>query len=120
MLKQRKTAESHKYNRFPLWKQMALVIAILFSGGALTTLVPSQAAYAHSNRSNIHHHTGHKGRNIRKESIKLLIVCQAGNGGQGGAAMKKSSGANGGAGGSCNITVPIKVFLTIQRDKHHK
>lgn len=93
---------------------------MLFSGGSFATLVPSQAAYAHNNSPNTHHHTGRKGDNIQKQSIKLVVVCKAGNGGQGGSATRKSSGATGGSGGNCIITVPINVFVTIQDNEHHK
>lgn len=115
MLDLQKTPEVQKYNQLSLWKRMTLVTAILFSGGSLAILVPSQAAYAHSNRQNTSHHTRHK---ERKESIKLLFICKAGNGGKGGSATKKSSGAAGGAGGNCIINVPV--FLTIQNNKHQK
>jgi hypothetical protein len=115
MPSQKKTPKIQKYKQLSLWKRMTLVTTILFSGGSFATLVPSQAAYAHSNRSNTSHHTGHKGR---KESIKLLVVCKAGNGGKGGSATRKSNGAAGGAGGNCIINVPIS--LTIQNNKHQK
>ncbi len=115
MLNLQRTPEVQKYNQLSLWKRMTLVTAILFSGGSLATLVPSQAAYAHSNRSNTSHHAGHKGR---REVTKLLVVCKAGNGGKGGSATRKSNGAMGGAGGNCIINVPI--FLTIQNNKHQK
>jgi hypothetical protein len=121
MLKQKETARIQKYNQLSLCKRMTLVTAMLLSGGSLATLVPSQAAYAHSNKPNTHHYTGgHKGHSTPTASPKLLIVCQSGNGGQGGSATKKSSGASGGPGGNCMITVPINVFLTIQHNKRHK
>lgn len=118
MLKQQQTMGNQAYHRFHLWKQMALITAMLISGGSLATLVPSQAAYAHSKPNT--HHTSHKGRSTHTKSIKMLIVCQAGNGGQGGSATNKSSGATGGAGGSCNITIPINVFVTIQNNTYQK
>jgi hypothetical protein len=82
-------------------------------------LVPNPAVYAHSSRPSMHHHTGHKGSSTLTKNIKLLIVCKAGNGGKGGSATRKSSGATGGSGGNCIITVPIKVFLTIQQHNAH-
>ena len=105
---------SYKYNQIPLWKRMTLVTAMLFSGGSTAALVPSQAAYANSNRPHTHHQTrqGHSTR-TRSGSIKLLIICKTGNGGKGGSAISKSSGATGGSGGNCIINVPINVFLTI-------
>ncbi len=117
MLNLRKTTGDQKHNQLPLWRRMTVVTAILFSGGSLATLVPSQAVYAHSNRSNTSHHTRDK---ERKENINLLIICKAGNGGKGGSATKKSNGATGGAGGSCNINLPISIFLTNQNNKPQK
>jgi hypothetical protein len=123
MLKRQKKISIHKHHRFQVWKQTALIIALLFSGTSLATLVPSQAAYAHSSRSKMPHHSSHsshKEHGPDTKAIKLLIVCKAGNGGKGGTAMHKSSGAVGGAGGNCNITVPIKVFVKIQHNTGHK
>src|SRR5690349_2047477 len=120
MLKRQKETRIQKYHRFQIWKQAALIIAMLFSGTSLATLVPSQAAYAHSSRLKTHHYTNNKGHGSDTKSIRLLIVCHAGNGGQGGSATSKSSGATGGPGGGCNITVPIKVFVKIQHNTGHK
>jgi hypothetical protein len=119
MLQQQKIIASQKYH-LPAWQRMTLVTALLFSGGSLATLVPSQAVYAHNNRSHAHHHTKHEGSNAHTDPVKVLIVCKTGNGGKGGSATEKSSGATGGAGGNCIINVPIKVFLTIQQNKYHK
>jgi len=115
MLHQQAMTGRQKHIQLALWKRITLVTAMLFSGGALVRLTPGQAAYAHSNRASTHHYAGHKGRSTRTESIKLLIICKAGNGGKGGSATRKSSGATGGPGGNCMVTVPIKVFLTIQQ-----
>jgi len=120
MLKQQVMTASQKYAQLPLWKRTTLVTAILFSGSSFATFIPSQAAYASSNKSNTYNHTGHKGQSTRTESTKLLIVCKTGNGGKGGSASRKSNGANGGTGGNCIVNVPIKVFLTIQHNALHK
>jgi len=120
MLKQQMMTCSQKYTQLPLWKRMTLVTAILFSGSSLAALVPSQAAFAHSSKPNTSHHTGHKGQSTRTKTIKLLIVCKAGNGGRGGSATKKSNGASGGSGGSCIVSIPIKQVVTIKTNSHHK
>ena len=121
MLKQQVMTGSQTYNQLPLWKRMTLVTALFFSGGSLAVLPPSQAAYAHSNRSNTHHSIKQEhSTQTRNKSIKLLILCQAGNGGKGGLTTRKSSGAEGGSGGNCNITVPITLFLTIPHNTRHK
>ncbi len=115
MLNIQKTPKVQKYNQLSLWKRMTLVTALLFSGGSLATLVPGQAAYAHSSRPHTSHDTGHKGR---REAIKLLFICKAGKGGKGGSATRKGSGAMGGPGGNCIINVPI--FLMIQHNKYQE
>jgi hypothetical protein len=121
MLKKQSMIGSQKSFQISSWKRMALVAAMLFSGGSLAGFVPSQMVYAHSNGPTTHRHSGHKGRSTQTRSLKLLFICKAGNGGKGGSATKKSSGAAGGSGGNCIITVPIKVFLTIQQhNEHHK
>jgi len=118
MPKQREAKGSQKYNQLPLWKRMTLLTAILSSGGSLATLVPSQATYAHSSKSNTVHPTEHSRHKTPKESVKLLVVCKAGHGGKGGSATRKSSGAAGGAGGNCVVNVPINVFLMGQNNKN--
>ena len=107
MLKQQAMTGSQKYNQLALWKRMTLVTAMLFSGGPLAVLAPSQAAYASSHKPNTHHHIKHKRLNIREgsETTKLFIICITGNAGQGGSATQESSGANGGSGGNCFINV---------------
>ena len=117
MLKQQGATANQKSNQLPLWKRMTVVTAILFSGGSLATLVPGQAVYAHNNRSNTSHHIRGK---ERKENINLIIRCKAGNGGKGGLSTKKSNGAAGGAGGNCNITIPLNIFLAKQNNKGQK
>jgi hypothetical protein len=119
MRKKQSMIGSQKSFQMPSWKRVTLVAAMLFSGGSLAGFVPSQVAYAHSNGPTTHHHSGYKERSTQTRSLKLLIVCKAGNGGKGGSATRKSSGATGGSGGNCIITVPIKVFLTIQHNAHH-
>ena len=115
MRKQQEATGGQQYSQFPLSKRVTLITALLCSGGLLTTLVPSQATYAHSSSPSASHHTTHKEYG---ESVKLLVVCKAGNGGKGGSATRSSSGAAGGAGGNCIITIPPNVILTIQDNDH--
>ena len=117
MLKQQETTGDQKYNQLPLWKRMTVVTAILFSGGSLVTLVPNQVTYAHSSRSDAFHHHKHDRNKTQRETVNLFITCKSGNGGKGGLAKRKSNGASGGAGGSCNINIPIDIFLEKQNKK---
>jgi hypothetical protein len=122
MLQQQKTASGQKY--LSLWQRMTLTIVMLFSGGSVIGLIPSQAVYAHSHSSHIcspHHHCKkHKGSNTQKKTIHILIVCKTGHGGKGGYATKKSDGAYGGAGGNCIINIPITVSLKVPHEPRHK
>ena len=122
MLQQQKTASGQKY--LSLWQRMTLTIVMLFSGGSVIGLVPSQAVYAHSNnphmRSTHHHHRKHKQNNKQVKITQINIVCKTGKGGKGGYATKRSNGAFGGAGGNCIINIPITVSLKVPHEQHHK
>ncbi len=113
---QQATTDNRKCAQIPWWKRLSLVTAMLLSAGSFTVIGPSQAIYANASRPNTSHHISEKVH----ETIKLLVVCKAGNGGKGGSAMQKSNGAAGGPGGNCIVNIPIKVFLTIQHPSHHK
>jgi hypothetical protein len=114
MLKQQKTTDSKKNFQIPSWQRISLVTATLLSGGSLTALAPSQVAYASSSHSHTHYHVRHIRYRISTNVINTLIVCETGNGGQGGSATENSGGASGGPGGDCIITLPISVSLTLQ------
>jgi hypothetical protein len=108
MQKQQAITETPKQLRLPLWKRLTLVTALLLSGGPLTVIASTQAAYASPTSS--HQHTDNK---PKEQSVtNIIIKCIPGKGGKGGEATKKSSGAVGGRGGDCVVTIPIKVLVT--------
>jgi hypothetical protein len=74
MSEQRTRVERHSYARLPLWGRLILVTAMLLSEGSLADISFSRVAHAD---------------------------CIAGNGGNGGKATGRSSGAGGGTGGDC-------------------
>lgn len=97
-----------KQFRLPLWKRMTLVTALLLSGGPITVLVSTQAAYA--SPTSPPQQTQGKPKVIYLTDI--VITCTPGKGGKGGKSTGKSSGAAGGNGGSCTVNIPIEVTLT--------
>src|SRR5438105_11363194 len=111
MIKQKAITVDPKRLQLPLWKRLMLVTTLLLSGGPLTVMVSTQAAYASPTSS--HQHTPSKQKEKKGESlINLVIICEPGNGGKGGKSTQKSSGAVGGKGGDCIVTIPIKLLLT--------
>ena len=115
MKKQQAITETPKQFRLPLWKRLTLVTALFLSGGPLTVIASTQAAYA--SPANTHQHTKSK---PKEESITTIVIkCIPGKGGNGGKADKKSSGAVGGKGGDCIVTIPIKVLLTEKTNVQH-
>lgn len=83
MLKQQEMVMRQKHVGLCVWKRLILIAGMLLPGGSLAALAPSQAAYAQSGWS------------------QSPFICRAGNGGNGGIADNRSSGANGGTGGDC-------------------
>ena len=115
MQKQQVITETPKQLRLPLWKRLTLVTALLLSGGPLTVIASTQAAYA--SPTGPQQHTKSK---PKEESITTIVIkCIPGKGGNGGKATKKSSGAVGGRGGDCIVTIPIKVLLTEKNNVKH-
>jgi uncharacterized membrane protein YgcG len=83
IFQQQMAREGQKHIELSAWKRLLLIAGMLFLGGLLIALIPSQTVSAQTGRSKHH------------------FICWAGNGGNGGVAMNRSSGANGGAGGDC-------------------
>jgi hypothetical protein len=118
MIKQQTITGDPKQLHLPLWKRLTLVTAILLSGGPLTVIASTQAAYA--NPSSPHQHTPSKQKEKKEVSlVNIVVTCKPGNGGKGGKATQKSSGAAGGGGGDCIVTIPIKLLLTEKNNVQH-
>lgn len=83
MLKQQEIAGSQKYVGLCAWKQLLLIASMLLPGASFVVLIPGQTVYAQIGRS------------------QAPFVCEANNGGNGGIANHRSSGADGGTGGDC-------------------
>ena len=82
MVEQQVMAAVLKYVRFPLWRRLMLITALLLPGESLVAVVSGQAVHA---------------------SDVTYIVCHAGNGGQGGVSTHSTDGGRGGNGGDCLI-----------------
>src|SRR5579864_5171870 len=115
MIKQQATTETLKQLQFPLWKRMTLVTALLLSAGPLTVMALTQPAYASA--SSPHKHTPKQP--VEQNVVNIVITCSPGKGGNGGKAIEKSTGAVGGNGGNCTVTIPIKVLLTQKNNIEH-
>ncbi len=83
VLQQQMAREGQKHVQLSAWKRLLLIAGLFLVGGLLLFLVPSQTVSAQTGRS------------------QPSFICWAGNGGNGGIATNRSSGANGGAGGDC-------------------
>lgn len=112
MIKPQAITGTPKRLQLPLRKRLMLVTALLLSGGPLTVMASTQAAYA--SPASPHQPSSHSKPNKPKEKdvVNIVITCKPGTGGKGGKATEKSGGANGGGGGNCTVTIPIKVFVT--------
>jgi hypothetical protein len=116
-----KMTSHSKRTHIPSWKQLTLATAIFLSTGPFVAITSGQAAYAQVSRHHGHNQSGHtKDKNIVKRAeltgtqkrfnlLNILVVCTAGDSGDGGVAIGNSSGANGGPGGNCNITIPVYI-----------